>query len=185
MGTIPIFCAMLIPDVLIPGLDLVFCGTAPSRASMAAKAYYAKPGNAFWPSLFAAGLTPTRLKPQEYPSLPALGLGLTDLNKTEFGNDVDLDPAAYDVAGFVDKMRRFRPGAVAFTSKTAASVFLMGHHGLPGNPPYGRHALDLDGIALFVLPSPSGQARRFFTLDPWREAAAFVAARRPAADQGV
>ncbi|ASG20458.1 mismatch-specific DNA-glycosylase [Nitrospirillum viridazoti] len=171
---------MLIPDVLVPGLHLVFCGTAPSRASMAAKAYYAKPGNAFWPSLHAAGFTPTRLTPQEYPGLPGLGLGLTDLNKTQFGNDVDLDPAAYDVAAFVEKMRRHRPGAVAFTSKTAASVFLTGHYGLVGSPVYGRQAQDFEGIALFVLPSPSGQARRFFTLDPWREAAAFVAGRRAA-----
>lgn len=169
---------MILPDVLPPGLDLVFCGTAPSRASMRAGAYYAKAGNAFWPSLHAAGLTPTRLHPQDFATLPSLGLGLTDLNKTEFGNDVDLDPAAYDVAGFVDKMRRCRPGGIAFTSKNAASVFLAGHFGLAGSPAYGRQVRDFEGAALFVLPSPSGQARRFFTLEPWREAAAFVAARR-------
>ncbi|MDE1148066.1 MAG: mismatch-specific DNA-glycosylase [Azospirillaceae bacterium] len=172
---------LILPDVLVPGLDLVFCGTAPSNASMRAKAYYAKPGNAFWPSLHAAGFTPTRMEPAAFAGLPALGLGLTDLNKTQFGNDVDLDPAAYDVAGLVAKMRRFRPGAIAFTSKTAAAVFLAGHHAQVGNPPYGRHALDLDGIALFVLPSPSGQARRFFTLEPWREAAGFVSERRQGA----
>ena len=48
----------LVPDLLAPGLDLVFCGTAPSPASFKARAYYANPGNAFWPTLNAVGLTP-------------------------------------------------------------------------------------------------------------------------------
>jgi TDG/mug DNA glycosylase family protein len=51
---------------LAPGLDLVFCGTAPSPASFKARAYYANPGNAFWPTLHAVGLTPERLTPQRF-----------------------------------------------------------------------------------------------------------------------
>src|SRR5277367_4280040 len=50
----------LVPDLLAPGLDLVFCGTAPSPASYKARAYYANPGNAFWTTLNAVGLTPER-----------------------------------------------------------------------------------------------------------------------------
>ena len=45
----------LVPDLLAPGLDLVFCGTAPSPASFKARAYYANPGNAFWATLHAVG----------------------------------------------------------------------------------------------------------------------------------
>ena len=41
----------LVPDVLSPGLDLVFCGTAPSPISFKRRAYYANPGNSFWPTL--------------------------------------------------------------------------------------------------------------------------------------
>ena len=58
-----------VPDLLAPGLDLVFCGTAPSPVSFKAQAYYANPGNAFWPTLFAVGLTPERLAPQRYSEL--------------------------------------------------------------------------------------------------------------------
>ena len=68
-----------VPDVLAPGLRLVFCGTAPSRASAAARAYYAKPGNRFWPVLHAAGFTPSRFHPSEYAALLGLGIGADGL----------------------------------------------------------------------------------------------------------
>lgn len=163
----------LVPDLLAPGLDLVFCGTAPSPASFKARAYYANPGNAFWPTLHAVGLTPERLTPQRYPELLTLGIGLTDLNKTEYGSDHELSPDAMDAAALHAKLRRFRPAAVAFTSKHAAALAL----GLK-SPAYGRQAEPIEGAVAFVLASPSGRARSFWTLAPWREAAAFVMERR-------
>lgn len=167
---------MILPDILAPGLTLVFCGTAPSRISAAKGAYYANPGNAFWPTLRRTGLIPADMTALDFPRLPAFGLGLTDLNKTEIGNDADLSADGYDVPGFQAKMRRHRPAAIAFTSKNGARQFL----GPRSDPPWGRQAADWEGIALFVLPSPSGQARRSFSLAPWQEVAAFVAARRGA-----
>lgn len=163
----------LVPDLLAPGLDLVFCGTAPSPASFKARAYYANPGNAFWPTLHAVGLTPERLAPQRYPELLALGIGLTDLNKTEYGSDHELSPHAMDAAALHAKLRRFRPAAIAFTSKHAASLAL----GVK-SPAYGRRAEPIEGAVAFVLASPSGRARSFWTLAPWREVAAFVMERR-------
>ena len=163
----------LIPDLLAPGLDLVFCGTAPSPASFKARAYYANPGNSFWPTLYAVGLTPERLAPQRFPELLGLGLGLTDLNKTEVGSDHELTPEAMDAQSLHAKLRRFRPAAIAFTSKNAASLAL----GLKA-PAYGRQADPLEGAVAFVLSSPSGRARSFWTLEPWKEAANFVAERR-------
>jgi len=163
----------LVPDLLAPGLDLVFCGTAPSPASFKARAYYANPGNAFWPTLGAVGLTPERFPPDRYPELLALGLGLTDLNKTEYGSDHELSAQAMDARALHAKLRRFRPAAIAFTSKHAASLAL----GIKA-PSYGRQVEPLEGAVAFVLASPSGRARSFWTLEPWREAAAFVARRR-------
>lgn len=164
----------LVPDVLQPGLDLVFCGTAPSPASFKARAYYANPGNAFWPTLFAVGFTPERLTPDRYPELPGWGLGLTDLNKTEYGSDHELSAEAMDSASLHGKLRRFRPAAIAFTSKNAAQLALGAK-----SIGYGRQG-ELEGAAVFVLASPSGRARSFWTIEPWREASAFVEARRQA-----
>lgn len=163
----------LVPDLLAPGLDLVFCGTAPSPASFQARAYYANPGNAFWPTLHAVGLTPERLTPGRYPELLTMGIGLTDLNKTEYGSDHELSPHAMDAAALHAKLRRFRPAAVAFTSKNAAALAL-GRKSLT----YGRQIEPIEGAVAFVLASPSGRARSFWTLAPWREAAAFVMERR-------
>jgi double-stranded uracil-DNA glycosylase len=163
----------LVPDLLAPGLDLVFCGTAPSPASFKARAYYANPGNAFWPTLSAVGLTPERFAPDRYPELLTLGLGLTDLNKTEYGSDHELSAQAMDARALHAKLRRFRPAAIAFTSKHAASLAL----GIKA-PSYGQQAEPLEGAIAFVLASPSGRARSFWTLAPWHEVAAFVMERR-------
>src|SRR5471030_1131625 len=76
----------LVPDLLAPGLDLVFCGTALGPASFKARAYYANAGNAFWPTLHAVGLTPERFTPQRYPELLALRLGLTDRKSTRLNS---------------------------------------------------------------------------------------------------
>lgn len=163
----------MLPDVLAPGLDLVFCGTAPSPVSFKARAYYANPGNAFWPTLHAIGLTPERFAPGRFGELLAWRLGLTDLNKTEVGSDHELSAAAMDAKSLHAKLRRYRPAAIAFTSKHAAALALG-----TKAPAYGRQAETIEGAVAFVLASPSGRARSFWTLTPWQEAAAFVAERR-------
>jgi len=163
----------LLPDLLAPGLDLVFCGTAPSPVSFKARAYYANPSNAFWPTLHAVELTPEHLPPERFRELLGHGLGLTDLNKTEYGSDHELSAAAMDAKSLHAKLRRYKPAAIAFTSKHAAALAL----GIKA-PRYGRQNEPLEGAVAFVLASPSGRARSFWTLAPWREAAAFVAERR-------
>src|ERR1700753_3045292 len=102
--------APVLPDVLEPGLRVVFCGTAPGTASARAGAYYAGPGNRFWVTLHEVGLTPVLLRPAPppptagrappfgvpprgappppappppagSPRLPEFGIGLTDVSK--------------------------------------------------------------------------------------------------------
>ena len=67
---------MILPDVLAPGMRVVFCGTAPGAASARARAYYAGPGNRFWVTLHEVGLTPILLRPDEFARLPEFGVGL-------------------------------------------------------------------------------------------------------------
>jgi double-stranded uracil-DNA glycosylase len=155
----------VLPDLLAPGLKLVFCGTAPSRASAAASAYYARPGNRFWPALHAVGLTPRRFLPAEYPQLLALGIGLTDLAKHHSGNDDELPGHAFDVPAFTRKLKRFAPAMVAFTSKNAAQAYFG------RSVDYGTQEERLGETRFFVLTSPSGQAVRFWDIEPWRELA--------------
>lgn len=161
--------AYIIPDLLQPGLKLVFCGSALGTASAQAKAYYAKPGNKFWPTLHAVGLTPRRFAPHEYPLLLKLGIGLTDINKTQSGNDDVLAPEHDDVAGLAAKIETYQPGILAFTAKRPAQVFLRASFGLKTPPAYGLQPQRIGRTHLFVLPSTSGLATSFWDIAPWRE----------------
>lgn len=153
----------ILPDVLQPGLALVFCGTAAGKRSAAEGAYYAHPGNLFWRALFEVGLTPRRFAPAEFPQLPALGIGLTDLAKHHSGNDDELPRDAFDVDALVAKIERFKPYWLAFTSKHGARAAL-------GRPVkvYGLQPERMGGARVMVLPSPSGQARGHWRIEPWQ-----------------
>lgn len=156
----------ILPDVLKPGLQLVFCGTAPSRRSAADGAYYAHPGNYFWRALHEAGFTPRRFAPAEFRQLPELGIGLTDLAKRHSGNDNELPGDAFDVPALITKIERAAPHRIAFTSKNAARAVLARHISA-----YGQQPECIDTTRVFVLPSPSGQARGYWDLAPWLDLA--------------
>jgi double-stranded uracil-DNA glycosylase len=155
----------VLPDILIPDLAIVFCGTAVGAASARRQAYYAGPGNAFWRTLYEVGLTPRLLAPEEYSCITQYGLGLTDLAKTISGSDDVISNELFDRDGLHAKIRQYRPRILAFTSKRAAKEFL----GRPAN--YGLLAEKVGGANLFVLPSPSGMARRYWDKKPWRDLA--------------
>jgi len=155
----------VLPDVLAAGMTVVFCGTAVGAASALRRAYYAGPGNAFWPALFEAGFTPRLLAPEEYPLLPTFGLGLTDLAKGVSGADRILAREHFGRDELTAKMTRYHPKVLAFTSKRAAEEFL-------GRPVgYGLLEERIDVTMLFVLTSPSGAARRYWSLAPWHDLA--------------
>src|SRR5690606_17018335 len=53
------------PDLLGPGLRLSFVGINPSLWTAAVGAHFARPGNRFWPAMYAAGLTAHLVDPAE------------------------------------------------------------------------------------------------------------------------
>src|SRR5690606_10382691 len=152
----------VLPDVLGPGLDIVFCGTAVGHESARRRAYYAGPGNAFWPTLFKVGLTPRQLAPEEFLNVLDHGLGLTDLAKSATGPDDGLRPTDFNRDELRTKILRFSPRVLAFTSKKAAMTFLD-----VKLVPYGLLDEALGETRLFVLPSPSGAARGYWDVSHW------------------
>jgi double-stranded uracil-DNA glycosylase len=159
----------VLPDLLAPDLKLVLIGTAASAASAEAQAYYAHPGNFFWPTLHKTGLTPRRFLPAEFPKLLALGIGLTDIAKSATGSDAQIPDDAWDAQAVLDKIGKYKPRYVGFTSKTAAASTL----GLK-KVDYGLFPQGLGETGLFVLPSPSGRARGYWD-DTWWTALARLA----------
>ena len=152
----------VLPDVIHQGLVTLFCGSAVGKESARRGAYYAHPGNRFWPTLHAVGLTDRLLRPEEFHLLPNYAIGLTDLAKHEFGNDDELSPHAYDVEGLRNRIRSARPKLVAFNGKRPASAFL-GVRRLD----YGEVG-EFAGVRLFVLPATSGRAIRFWDISHWQ-----------------
>ena len=160
-----------LPDQLRPNLRLVFVGTAASTRSAELGHYYAHPGNRFWRALHEAGITPRRYLPSEFAALIELGIGFTDLSKSDAGMDHQIAAETIDVPGFTAKMERYRPKTIAFTSKKAASLF----YGRPSSGILlGRQARDAGLPEVFVLPSPSGAASGSWTIEPWRELGAWM-----------
>ena len=160
----------VLPDVLAAGLHVVVCGTAAGSESARAGAYYAGPGNRFWPILARIELTPFQLAPSSYPTLPEYGIGLTDLAKQQSGEDAILRASDFDTLDLLTKIESFRPRAVAFNGKKAAQIAL-------GRPvAYGRQPETFGGAAVFVLPSTSGAARRYWDETHWQDVARFARA---------
>jgi TDG/mug DNA glycosylase family protein len=159
----------ILPDILQSNLKVIFCGTAAGTMSARLGAYYANPGNKFWRILYETGLTPRQLTPQEFPTLPQYGLGLTDLAQHTFGNDSDLRPTDFDVEAFRAKMLRYAPRAIAFNSKRAAQEF-FGRKTVG----YGQQPETLGTSAIFILPSTSGLACGAWDATYWHGLAAFV-----------
>lgn len=161
----------VLPDVLAPNLRVVFCGTAPGTRSALMRAYYAHPGNYFWRTLFEIGLTPHRLQPAQFHEVLEYGIGLTDVAKRDYGADHELPLDAFDAAALRRKLARYKPRIVAFTSKNAARA---GFGVKAALFEYGEQDALIANSRVFVLPSPSGQARGSWDIGPWRELAAAV-----------
>jgi TDG/mug DNA glycosylase family protein len=153
--------AGILPDVLRPGLRVVFCGTAAGTASARAEAYYAGPGNGFWRTLDEIDLTPTQLAPGEFERLPELGIGLTDICKVLHGSDLEVGTVEFDVEGLEARIAAAEPTNLAFNGKNAARGALERDVG------YGAQPERIGGAAVWVLPSTSGAARRFWDIEPW------------------
>lgn len=161
-----------LPDRLRAGLDVVFVGTAAGHNSAALGAYYAHPANRFWKTLYAVGLTPRLFAPLEFGELHSLGIGFTDMSKTGVGMDHEVREDQYDTGRFERSMRTHCPRAVAFTSKKAASVWLRAG---TNDIQIGIQETRADSFPqLFVLPSPSGAATRYWNEVPWRQLASWV-----------
>jgi double-stranded uracil-DNA glycosylase len=157
--------AYVLPDILEPGLRVVFCGTAAGTASAQAGAYYAGPGNAFWQTLHATGLTPVRLAPAEFERLPEFGIGLTDICKVRHGSDAEVGTVEFDVDGLQARIAAAEPANLAFNGKNAA------RGALERAVDFGPQPEQIGQAAVWVLPSTSGAARRFWDIQPWEELA--------------
>ncbi|WP_411277063.1 mismatch-specific DNA-glycosylase [Gaiella sp.] len=140
-----------VPDVLAPGLLVVFCGINPGRFSDSANAHFANPRNDFWRLLHQAGFTPRLFEPAEQFELLRLRVGVTNAAYRTTPGSGDL--RAGDFEGSAERLetlaRAFRPRVIAFVGKEA-------YRGpFRDRPEHGLQRRRLGETSLFVLPSTS------------------------------
>lgn len=146
----------MLPDLLRPGLSVVFCGTAAATASADRGHYYSGPGNKFWRPLHVAGFTSSLLRPEDDSTLPECGIGLTDLVKgLAQSHDRGLDYSkATAVAGHIVAVG---PAWVAFNGQTAGGA-AAAQLGLARRKDVhlAEQGWCIGSSRVFVLPSSSG-----------------------------
>ena len=142
-----------VPDLIAPGLRVLFCGINPGLVSAATGHHFARPGNRFWPALQASGFTERRLRPSEERLLLDVGLGITNLVGRATASAAELEPVEFRAGrrGLERKARRYEPACVA--------VLGLGAYRLAFGRPRAETGLQperLGPAALWLLPNPSG-----------------------------
>jgi len=147
-----------VPDVIAPGLEVLFVGINPGFASARAGHHFANPANPFWRLLHESGFVLHQLTPARERELLAEGLGITNLVARETAGAADLTRQDLDRgrAALVRKIRRYRPRAVVFVGLTAYAAFARGTR--PRRRiACGEQACRFAGARVFVVPNPSGR----------------------------
>jgi double-stranded uracil-DNA glycosylase len=142
-----------VPDLIAPGLRVLFCGINPGLYSAATGHHFARPGNRFWPALHAGGFTDRLLKPWEEKLLLQRGIGITNLvsRATTAAAELTADELRAGRQRLTRKVRRFRPQCVAVVGIGAYRLaFDRPHAGL------GLQPEELETAALWVLANTSG-----------------------------
>lgn len=144
---------LTLPDVLRPGLDLVFVGINPSIYSAERGQYFARPSNMFWRCLNQSGLVPEPVGPADTYRLLDFGIGLTDIVKRATHDAAELRPEEFRDGrqALRERLVRAAPRVVCFVGKLA----YLGFSGKK-KAPVGQQVELLGNAAVFVMPSTSG-----------------------------
>ena len=143
----------LVPDVLAPGLDVVFVGINPGLWSGAVGHHFARPGNRFWKALHLSGFTDRRLLPDEEVELLECGLGITNLvaRTTATANEVTRDELRDGARLLRQRLAPMRPRFVALLGIGAYRTGFGRPHAT-----FGEQEEGLGPSRVWVLPNPSG-----------------------------
>jgi TDG/mug DNA glycosylase family protein len=142
-----------LPDVIAPGLDILFCGINPSLMSALRGHHFARPGNRFWPALHLAGLTPRRLAPDEDRELLEYGIGITNIvaRPTRAAAELGVAELREGATALGGLVAQYRPRVLAVLGVTAwRTAFQRPKAGL------GLQPERVGGAETWVAPNPSG-----------------------------
>jgi double-stranded uracil-DNA glycosylase len=147
-----------VPDVIAPGLHVLFCGINPGLYSAWAGHHFARPGNRFWPALFASGFTRRLLRPEEEFELLKSGYGITNLvaRATAAADELTREELLAGGRVFQKKAKRYRPRAVAVLGVVAYRMAFD-----RPDAAVGLQSEKFGEALAWVLPNPSGLNAHF------------------------
>jgi TDG/mug DNA glycosylase family protein len=142
-----------VPDLATKDLIVLFAGINPGLYTAAIGRHFGRPGNRFWPALYAGGFTPRLLSPFEGSLLLDLKFGITSIVNRATARADELTDDELRVGGqrLEAKVKHWRPTVVAFlgiSSYRVVSGIKDARVGLQKAPFGGSHS--------WVLPNPSG-----------------------------
>jgi len=148
-----------VPDLVGPGIRLLFVGINPGLWTAATQTHFAYPGNRFYPALLAAGIIDelpdfaNGMTDADRADLRARGLGITNFvdRATARADELSRDELRAGAARLAETVREWQPAVVAIVGITAYRQGFDRPKAAPGEQPGG-----LEGARLWVVPNPSG-----------------------------
>jgi TDG/mug DNA glycosylase family protein len=148
-----------LPDLLGPGVRLLFVGINPGLWTVAVQAHFGRRGNRFYPALALAAIVDHLIDASagfsaaDETALLSRGIGITNLVARATARADELAPAEL-VAGaerLTELVRQIRPRVVAILGITAYRKGFDRPRATAGRQPE-----DLGDSQLWVVPNPSG-----------------------------
>ncbi|MDQ3814331.1 MAG: G/U mismatch-specific DNA glycosylase [Armatimonadota bacterium] len=141
------------PDVIAPGLRVLFCGINPGLYSAAVGHHFARPGNRFWKALHEAQFTSRLLAPAQEQELLEYGYGITNIvaRATASAAELSTEELADGARQLETKVRQYTPQWLAVLGIGAYRTAFGRPHAVLGLQPE-----TCGGARVWVLPNPSG-----------------------------
>jgi TDG/mug DNA glycosylase family protein len=140
-------------DVIAPRMRVLFCGINPGLYTAAVGHHFARPGNRFWPALYAAGFTERLLSPFDERELLKSGYGITNvvMRTTATADLLSREELREGGKRLVRKVLRYKPDFLALLGLGAYRAAFEKPKAF-----IGRQSQTIGDTVVWVLPNPSG-----------------------------
>ena len=142
-----------VPDVIARRLKVLFSGINPGLYTAAVGHHFARPGNRFWPALFASGFTDRIISPFDERRLLKSGYGITNVvqRASATADQLSRDELREGYQQLTAKVLRYKPRFLA--------VLGLGAYRTAWERPkavIGKQDETIGNTHIWVLPNPSG-----------------------------
>jgi TDG/mug DNA glycosylase family protein len=147
-----------VADVIGPNLKVLFVGINPGLYTAAIGHHFGRPGNKFWPAIFAGGFSERLLSPFEERELLERGYGITNVvaRASARADELTEDEMRAGARILTAKVLRYKP-------RMMAVLGLVAYRQAFGRPKaaLGLQTEKIGNTGIWLLPNPSGLNAHF------------------------